>query len=354
MNRSLQGVEVFSVGKWNGDEYSEDDLDAMVNAFKETSKTLRPPLKLGHDDRQSILQQDGLPAAGWIGNLYRQGKKLLADFVDIPSKVFDLLEKGAYKKVSAEIYWNVTLEETKYSRLLSAVALLGADMPAVSNLKDIMAMYKQLAIPEQIKSYELDDTSLIIKAYTNLHEGEKMPKTESEIKLELELEAAKKAQEDAQEQLKNYQKTTAESEKEIADLKKFKADAEKQAEETAKQLFESNLEKDVGSLVAEKLVSPSMKPYVKALLAEDKKEYSIQADEKSDEKKFSKLGLLKEILKLHKANSTVNFDENSVEDKVEGGEKEKVLNDKIEKYAKEHKVSYKVAYKAVLAGEKTA
>ena len=139
--RSIAGVEVFSAGTWNGDTYSVGDLDLMVAAFEVTSKTLRPPLKLGHTDKQTLAQKDGMPAVGWVGRLYRQGGKLIADFIDIPGKIFDLLEKGAYKKVSSEIYWNISLDGMKYSRFLGAVALLGADMPAVTNLRDIISFY---------------------------------------------------------------------------------------------------------------------------------------------------------------------------------------------------------------------
>src|SRR3990167_9245143 len=229
----IHGVEIFSVGTWNGDHYSELDLDKMVKAFQETSKTLRPPLKLGHDDRQIILQQDGLPAAGWIGNLYRQGEKLLADLIEIPGKVFDLLQRGSYKKVSSEIYWDIELNGKKYPKLLGAVALLGADMPAVSNLKDIMAMFA--LNPEQIKSYQLDETSLIIKTYQKKHEGEGM-KTEAELKLELELEAQKKKTQELEGHIAQFQADAKAKDKESADLKQFKSEAEANAIEAAKKL----------------------------------------------------------------------------------------------------------------------
>jgi len=95
--KSVEGVEVFSAGKWNGDIYTIEDLDIMVQAFDETRGGIQPHIKLGHDDGQKIIQTDGLPAAGWIGNLYRSGEKLYADFVDIPKKVFQLIENKAYR-----------------------------------------------------------------------------------------------------------------------------------------------------------------------------------------------------------------------------------------------------------------
>jgi hypothetical protein len=113
----------------------------MVSAFNQLSEHVRPPLKLGHTDEQKLLQKDGLPAAGWVGRLYRQGARLLADFVDLPEKIYELIKLKAYRNVSSEIYWDVSIGEKKFKRMLSGVALLGADTPAVMNLSDILALY---------------------------------------------------------------------------------------------------------------------------------------------------------------------------------------------------------------------
>jgi hypothetical protein len=210
MLKTIQGVEIFSIGTWNGDEYVQADLDAMVKAFTDTAKTLKPPLKLGHDDNQTILQQSGLPAAGWVGNLYTKGGKLLADFIDIPNKIYDLLEKGAYRKVSAEIWWNASFNGKTYPKFLSAVALLGSEIPAVITLTDIMGMYSNWTADVR-KSYAFNTEDLIIKRLTNnlkntFHKGDRMEKTEAELKLESDL---KKEQENVaalSDSVKTYQK----------------------------------------------------------------------------------------------------------------------------------------------------
>jgi hypothetical protein len=326
--RQINGVEIFAAGKWNGDTYTVADLDEMVRAFSETGVTFRPALKLGHDDNQTLLQRDGHPAAGWIGKLYRVGEKLIADFIDIPSKIYELLERGAYKKVSAEVYWNATVGESKYSRLLGAVALLGADLPAVTTLSDIFKMYALNT--GELKTYETNGFKII--------EGDKvMPeKTEQELKLEAELAEAKKNH-------STLEQSVADKDKEIEELKKFKAEAEaKFAEEQVKR-EEAELEASVTDLEKEKLVTPAMRPYVKEFLGAEKKEYSF------GETKLSKHGLLKEILKLHTAASEVNVTESSEDGKVTEARDDKALNEKIEAYAKEHKLSYKAAYKAVMA-----
>lgn len=346
--RSLYGVEIFSVGEWNGDKYSQKDLDEMVKAFDETASTFRPPLKLGHTDNQTLLQQDGLPAAGWIGKLYTEGGKLLADFIDIPNKIYDLLAKGAYKKVSAEIFWNAQINGTKYSRMLAGVALLGADLPAVTNLKDILALYSHLN-PEKIKSYDFQKDGLIMRTYTFHTQGaiKMSEKSDTELKLQYELDAEKKKANDLSEQIKQHQKTAEDKDTEIAELKKNKLDAETKASQAEKALADAQLERELTEFQTEKLMSPAMRPYVKALLCEEKKEYSIQAKDQS-EKKFTKAGLLKEIFKLAQSISEVNVTESSEDNQVAGNKNEKALDEKIQQYAREHKVSYSVAYKAVL------
>jgi len=327
--RNLNGIEIFSVGKWNGDSYAVEDLDEMVRAFNEQGATFRPPLKLGHDDNQSLLQRDGHPAAGWIGKLYRVGQKLIADFIDIPGKVFELIERGAYKKVSAEVYWNATVGEAKYKRLLGAVALLGADLPAVTNLSDIFKMY---ALTGELKTYELK---------TKI-EGEKAKpeKTEQELKLEADLAA---------EQVKNnaLSQSIVDKDKELSDLKQFKAEAQAKLVEEETKRSEAELESSITDMEKEKLISPAMRPYVKEFLGAERKEYSF--GEEKDKKSFSKSGLLKEILKLHSAASSVNVEESSETGKQDGPKDDKARIEQIEAHAKKHNISFKLAYKALEA-----
>lgn len=351
--REIKGVEIFAAGTWNGDTYEVSDLDAMVKAFEATKDMFKPYLKLGHDDEQKILQNDGLPAAGWIGKIYRVGEKLLADFVDIPQKIFELIENRAYRKVSSEIYWNLKVDDKKYPYVLGAVALLGADTPAVNNLADIMSMYG-LVVKDEIKIYTNEQKPVTVKQYSftteEAMEGEHMPKSEAEMKLELELKAEKEAREKAEADSKKYAQERADKDAELEKLRAEKAESDKKAHEATVKAEQARIESYVTGLVSEKIVTPAMKPFVLALLGEDKKEYSFKV--KDEEKKYSKEDLLKQILKLHTA-SDVNVDESS-----EDGQEKKVknsdeaLNEKIEAYMEENKCSYKAAYKAVTAEHK--
>lgn len=132
---TLTDIEIFSAGLHNGDTYTIEDLDAMVSAFDELD--FKPPLKSGH-----VKDKPGMPALGWIANLRRSGSKLLADFTDMPAAVYDAIKRKAYDNVSAEIWWDLPRAGKTFKRALKAVALLGADIPAVAGLKPLHEMFE--------------------------------------------------------------------------------------------------------------------------------------------------------------------------------------------------------------------
>ena len=162
----VNDVEIFSSGKWNGDKYTDKDLDDMVSAFQELKSELKPYLKLGHDDKQQLLQKDGYPSAGWVTGLKRKGNKLLADFKGIPKKIKELIEKKAFGRFSSEIYWDLKTGDRKFRRVLKAVALLGGDTPAVSNLDDFINLYTENKIEyENLKEYHELEKDMEDKKY---------------------------------------------------------------------------------------------------------------------------------------------------------------------------------------------
>jgi hypothetical protein len=134
----LKGREIFAVGKWNGMEFDETDLDDIVQNFERLTEIHRVPLKFGHNKEQKIT--DGQPAIGWVSKVFRQGGKLYADFVDMPRTVFEAIKNKLYRTVSVELLFDVDHDGNRYDHVLDAVALLGADHPAVNTLKDLDAL----------------------------------------------------------------------------------------------------------------------------------------------------------------------------------------------------------------------
>lgn len=80
---------------------------------------------------------DGQPALGWVSRVWRDGTKLMADFVDMPTVIYEAIRKKLYKTVSIELLRDVQAGTRKMPWVLDAVSLLGADQPAVGTLKDL-------------------------------------------------------------------------------------------------------------------------------------------------------------------------------------------------------------------------
>jgi len=134
----LKGREIFAVGKWNEMNFTEADLDDIVSNFEALNAIHRVPLKFGHNDEQPLT--DGQPAIGWISRVFREGKKLYADFTDMPNTVFEAIKKKLYRTVSVELLFDVDHQGKRFGHVLDAVALLGADHPAVNTLSDLDAL----------------------------------------------------------------------------------------------------------------------------------------------------------------------------------------------------------------------
>ncbi len=140
-------AEIFSTGTWNGDTFTEQDLQELAANFGRLRGDLKPPLKFGHDEGQTLTgQSDGDPALGWVEALRVSGGKLIATFAGVPELVYQAIRQGRYRRVSSEIYFNLRRGGETLGKVLKAVALLGADLPAVTNLQDLAAY---LAAPPQ-------------------------------------------------------------------------------------------------------------------------------------------------------------------------------------------------------------
>lgn len=152
MPRTLSRVQILRTGTWTGSagptKFTTDDLDQVVQSFDAlgTKLGLRPHLKLGHTDAQKFFgQRSGFPSLGEVAAVYREDDVLYADFVNVPEALLDLVVKRRYTQVSVELYPSYEYEGSKFSNVLVAVALLGAELPAVKGLKDLAdALYKEV------------------------------------------------------------------------------------------------------------------------------------------------------------------------------------------------------------------
>lgn len=150
--------DIFSVGNWNGDEYTEKDLEEMEKNFTLLKDKVKVPFKVDFFKKNAVESGNyhgGMPSCGWITDLKKVGKKLYAHIENIPKVIKELIDKKAYRQVSAEIVWNMKNGEERLRKVLTGVALLGVEMPGVSNLDEFGKLYMvSYEDDEQLKIYE--------------------------------------------------------------------------------------------------------------------------------------------------------------------------------------------------------
>lgn len=149
---TVKGVQIVKTGTYNARtgpvQIKPDDLQAMVDAAGDP-EVRDGIIKLGHADTRF---SDGGPAFGWVRNLRVKPisdteAKLLGDYVGIPRKLASLIlskedAPAPYRSRSAEIDWNVKTPSGKtHHAVLSAVAFLGEQPPAIADLDDIVNLY---------------------------------------------------------------------------------------------------------------------------------------------------------------------------------------------------------------------
>lgn len=169
--RDLMDVEILDVGIWDAStgvvKITEEFADQIVENTNELIALglLAPPAKLGHPKNQKLLQQEGWPAAGWIKSLRRDGTKILADVAKVPEKLSDLIEAGGYRKISCE-FWKtfgkVGGKGKSYGPVLTAIAFLGEELPAVSTIADVLALFSTGLQPAVVMlSSGREDTTVV-------------------------------------------------------------------------------------------------------------------------------------------------------------------------------------------------
>ena len=143
--RTFKGVEIARTGTFEAQsgrvKFSGQDFDNAEEAYKELGEKHHAIIKLGHDEHQKLLQEDGYPNAGFLENIRRSGNKLLADLVDVPEAVAELIEAGRYRARSLEAMRQFEVDGKKWPFVITGLALLGADLPAIDSLEDVATVY---------------------------------------------------------------------------------------------------------------------------------------------------------------------------------------------------------------------
>lgn len=113
---------IFKAGHWNGEDFTEQDLDNMVSNFNAAEPI---PIIVGHSS--DYKGHTRIPAFGRIlGGLKRVGKDLIAMGVEFNDKLAEWIREGFYNQRSIEL--------TRDNKRVLAIGMLGAIPPAVKGL----------------------------------------------------------------------------------------------------------------------------------------------------------------------------------------------------------------------------
>lgn len=231
----LQGVEIFAVGVWNGMEFTQDDLQNIADNWAKLSAVHKVPLKLGHNEDQPMT--DGFPALGFATNVRVEDDKLVADFDHVPDIVNNAIKNRLYNSVSIELDIGVEYKGDKFKNVLSGVALLGADLPAVNTLEDLSAF-----VPESFSRFKRMTFSAITQEINNMPDD----------KVNAEIEALKA-------QLKEQAETKARFERENAELRAKQAETEEAHKKAAFSAAKAKVVSDLEDLVKSEVITPAQR-----------------------------------------------------------------------------------------------
>lgn len=310
---NIENEEIFSTGVWHGIKYTEKDLNDILDSFGKDKVGFTPPLKLGHNDEQKLLVKDGLPAAGWAINLKKVGNKILADFRDVPKKIFELMNKKAYQQKSVEIYKKFKGQDGKiFPMVLKAVSLLGSDIPEVSSLNDMLSLYDSENREYVVIDFQKEDRSNL-KHEPN-KEGKKMvekddkkfTRTDDEVnkilarekKLQDEVAKFKKDSENVNAQFDNFksqfENVNSKLDEANKNLETTKTNLEKEVFKNRLKEIDLTVKDDVKNMK----VTPAQEPAYRSLLiafSDDNKE-TIYFDKNGKELKKTVSILFKEFI----------------------------------------------------------
>jgi len=151
---------IFSLGDHEGFVSTPETLRNIVANFKTLRNNFRVPLKLGHDDEQTMT--DGQPAIGWIDRLELDNDhsptEVFAHYSDMPEIVYKAIKNKMYRARSIELE-NQFRKGKLYENVLVAVALLGSQLPRVEKLSDLGAYFSASKSPKTLTKYTISEAN---------------------------------------------------------------------------------------------------------------------------------------------------------------------------------------------------
>ncbi len=270
--------EIFRAGTWTDNSgktktYTTADIETMVEAFNNKVMPDGVPLKLGHSKNQKLLQADGYPAAGWVKELKKIGDRLVAVFSNVPKKIREFIENKSYRNVSCELIHDFNKDGKIWPKVLTAVSLLGEDMPAVEGLGDFRQLFFQSA-GNEILFFSSDEKGNLSEYILNEEEKNDM----DELK-----------EKELNDKIVELQKTIASQTEQISAF-------EKSVKEEKAKLKKSEIETMLSKLKSEGKVSPVLSEKVAVILEAIESEQVVKFSKEGKDEEVSLYSLVKDFL----------------------------------------------------------
>jgi hypothetical protein len=341
---NIGGVEIFETGNWKGNVYKEKDLDEFVNNFN--NKVAEPYMTIDHSDKASKQFKDALQALslGFVSKLSRIGKKLVADFKQVPKTIADLIQAGALKKKSIEFYRQFIANGNLHKNVLQGVTFHGANgLPEVNTLSDFLNLYKsnlQVMVNDNEDIVSLKNSDLKITEVKMSDNDVVKMKDEQIAEFKNQLNEFKNQLHKLQQDNEEKDKVIEEKEKEIADKEETIKEVEKEKEEDLKKEAENY----VNLKISEGYLKPTHKDrYVNEYITY-KKDDKLFADFKDDIEGRTKIINFGPTEYPENQNATnFKYDPEKMEYKAGATINYEELNKRIEAVAKAKNISWEEA-----------
>lgn len=151
---TLPNVTLIETGTWEASTgevtFTAADLAAAVAAIESDPAIKAPRLRFGHTEAGVPVSEsaggfDSQPCVGKFTNLRLEdeGNALVADLVGVPKWLAEILPI-AYPNRSVEAYYDVKTSTGKtHDMIVTSVAVLGTELPAVQTLDDLEILFSE-------------------------------------------------------------------------------------------------------------------------------------------------------------------------------------------------------------------
>jgi hypothetical protein len=192
----VNNIEIAEIKNWKGKGLNLDEkaVDETIAHFR--NGELEPYITLDHnpgltDSTRKFFKAMSL---GYVKDLRKQGKKLIADFKQVPKLIAELIDSGTMKKRSIEFWKKFKhADGRKLNNVLEAVTFHGGNgVPAMNTLADIPKLFKAYGVEGdyEIKSNE-HEGSLITLPYNFKQEDNSMTDEEKKEMSEMKAQIKK-------------------------------------------------------------------------------------------------------------------------------------------------------------------